>query len=66
MRVQSVLFGKNHTVHNAIQWLKEHGYHHNKIDKTKHFLRFRQFNPIAGSRYRTITLPNNILLITIY
>ena len=54
--IQSVLFDRKYFTHyTAVQWLSRHGYKHYKIDKTPHYLRYRQFNPSPYKRYRIIS-----------
>lgn len=52
--IQSVLFDKRKgwKYHDAIQWIKQHGYHNKKVDETIHYLRFRQKAPKKGNHYR--------------
>lgn len=64
MPVQSILFPRGvFTEVHAKKWLQMHGYHATKVDITEHFLRFRQFDPIPGSRYYTKVLPNGVELV---
>jgi hypothetical protein len=44
--IQSILFNKHiYTKKQALDFLKHHGYNHNKIDITPNFYRFRQIDP---------------------
>ena len=55
-KVQSILFNRKYfTIPVAIQWLSRNGYKHYKVDKTDHYLRFRQHDPKPNKRYRIIT-----------
>jgi hypothetical protein len=55
-RVQSVLLDRDYfTLKSAINWIKSHGFVHKKVDKTKRYYRFRQFNPRSDRSYRTIS-----------
>jgi hypothetical protein len=64
MRIQSVLFDKNkYSRQQAIQWLEDHGFQHYKIDVTKRYYRFRQFNPNYKHRYRIKTITKGIKFI---
>ena len=63
MLVQSVVFPKDKfTQGEALRWLIDHGYKHEKIDITPNTYRFRQHNPIRDSYYAK-TLPNGVILI---
>jgi hypothetical protein len=54
--IQSVLFDRDYfTLRSAIKWLKDHGFVHDKLHKTKRYYRFRQFTPRKDRRYRTIS-----------
>ena len=65
--IQSVLFdNKTYTVAQAKEWLKNHKMKYGKVDKTENMLRFRQFNPVKSSTYRTKQLPDGIALILEY
>ena len=51
--VQSVIFKKTKwTSHDAIRWLKDHGFKYMKIDETPHTYRFRQIEPNKNAIYR--------------
>ena len=66
-RIQSVLFPidafSNYT---AKKWLEVHGLTHYKVDVTKRYRRYRQYDPTDEERYVTKTLPNRIKLILGY
>ena len=65
--IQSVLFdNKTYTVAQAKEWLKKHKMKHGKVDKTENKIRFRQFDPVKSSTYRTKQLPNGIALVLEY
>jgi hypothetical protein len=38
----------------AFQWIKDHGFRAIKVELTKNYYRFRQFNPSRLKRYRII------------
>ena len=45
-KIQSILFDKhNYTIRDALHFLTEHKYKHNKVDETDEFYRFRQIEP---------------------
>jgi len=46
----------------AIDWVRDHQYHHHKLDITDRFFRFRQHAPEHG-RYYTVTLKNGVELV---
>jgi hypothetical protein len=53
--IQSVLFDRDYfTLKSAIKWLKDHGFVHEKLHKTKKYYRFRQFKPRRDREHRTI------------
>jgi len=55
--IQSMVFNKNKwNQDQAIQFLEKHNLKHTKIDKTKQALRFRQFNPKQGLKFRTVDM----------
>ena len=61
--LQTILIPRsNFTLDQAIEWLKQHGHSHKKVDETEHFYRFRQLPP-GFNRYYTKTLPNGIELV---
>jgi len=44
--IQSILFDKHlWSLQDAIMFLEEHGYKHNKVDETDQYFRFRQISP---------------------
>ena len=65
MPVQTVLVPKTFPREKARRWVASHGYRADKIDETPLYYRFRQFPPKSGS-WRTATLPNGVLLVTLY
>jgi len=66
-RVQTVLFPKSKfSVATAIEWLKKHNYKHKDVDMGDHYLRFRQHQPVPGTRYITKTLPNGVEIVIGY
>jgi hypothetical protein len=63
-RIQSVLFTRERwNTDSAIVWLRRHQLRSTKVDVTDRFLRFRQYDPQPGERYRTITLDGGIEMI---
>jgi hypothetical protein len=58
--IQSLLFDKQWTVPEAKQWAHEHGYRSGKVHETDNYIRLRQFEPVAGTEKRTITLGQGI------
>ena len=66
-KIQSILFNRKYFgTYSALQWLVSHGYKHNKIDKTDHYLRFRQHDPKPNKRYRIITFSPTIKAVIEY
>jgi hypothetical protein len=66
-KVQSVLIPRDKfTVTQARRWVREHGYEIIKIDITTNYYRFRQRDPIACMKYRTLRLPNGVKLVREY
>jgi hypothetical protein len=64
--IQSVIFKKpKWTVDTAIDWLDSHKYIHPKVDEEPNTLRFRQSEPIEGTKYRTKTLGKSGILFNI-
>ena len=47
----------------AVEWLKENNFVHEKIDATPNYYRFRQHTPRRGVRYRTIPLDDGVLAV---
>lgn len=64
--VQSVLIPVNFGLEYSINWLDAYGYKHYKIDVTKRFFRFRQFDPHPNKKKRNFRLSNGIELILEY
>ena len=70
--LQSVLFDRHlWTLEDAILFLKEHKYKHNKVDETNHYFRFRQISPDTLRKkgfhiFRNKKLKNGISLILGY
>lgn len=61
---QSVVFPKSmFTEKEAVEWLKKHDYVGVEVDEKPNYLRFRQYDPKEGERYRTVMLPNHIQLV---
>jgi hypothetical protein len=61
--IQSVLVPKTWTRPEAATWIHNHGYVIKKVDVTVNFYRFRQVEPIKGSYYTNLRLPNGVELI---
>jgi len=62
--VQSVIFNKNKfTLKSATKWIMNHGYTIGRVDITKNYFRFRQFNPHKNKKYRIKTLTDDIKLV---
>ena len=60
-KIQSLLFNKKYfNIRSAVEWLIYHGYKHYKVDVTRNYIRFRQFDPSPYKRYRLIELNNSI------
>jgi hypothetical protein len=59
-KVQSLLFDKQWTVHEARQWARDHGYRNGKVHETDNYIRLRQFEPVSGTEKRTITFGQGI------
>lgn len=67
--VQSVLLKKEKFAkHEALDWIRKHGYKADKIDETNDYYRFRQQEPqhSVSLRYRTIPLQDIGNLVMIY
>ena len=55
-KIQSILFNRKYFTHyKAIQWLSQNGFKYFKVDKTDHYLRYRQFDPKSYKKYRIIS-----------
>jgi hypothetical protein len=63
IKIQSILFKKDYTKKDAINWLKNHGYKYSKIDETDNFYKTKQFPPRKDKKYRTLTPTPGIRLI---
>lgn len=50
------------SVTEAIEWVRDHQYHHHKLDITGNYYRFRQHAPVRGSYY-TVSLKNGVQLV---
>lgn len=62
-KIQAVLFPKSHYKKvDCIEWLKNHKYTPLKEHTTEHYYRYRLLVP-NFTRYRSIVLPNHIVLI---
>lgn len=58
--IQSIVFKKpKWDVDKCIDWLKKHGYVHEKIDETKNTYRSRQVEPIKNGKYRMKAIGKN-------
>ncbi len=69
--VQTVLLKRNKfTQSQAIQWILDHNYHYKKLDITKDYFRFRQYDPEpflkAHYRPRSISLGDDGYLVIMY
>jgi hypothetical protein len=54
-KIQSVLLSRRYfTMQQAFQWIRDHGFKAKKVDVTKNYYRFRQFNPSRLKQYRII------------
>lgn len=55
--VQSVIIPTSlYSLKQAHEWLELHGFKSDKIRKTKHFYRFRQYNPKKNTKHRILRL----------
>jgi len=67
MSVQSIIFNKNmYSVNDAMHWLLIHGYRYIKVDETKSYYRFRQYNPKHNEYYRVVAITPSIKFIMGY
>jgi hypothetical protein len=58
--IQSIVFKKpKWTIDKCIEWLKAHGYVHEKIDEMTNTYRFRQLEPIKNAKYRMKAIGKN-------
>ena len=60
MAVQSVIFNRHfYTLNQMLKWLEKNNYLNVKrVDITKNFYRFRQFEPNKNRQYRIYKIPN--------
>ena len=69
--IQSILFNKNdYSILEAVKWLKLHKFKVHRLDITKHFLRFRQYEPIylknrGFTHYANKFIENNKIILVI-
>ena len=59
--IQSVLISRQYyTKQKAIEWIINNNFKYYKLDITKNYYRFRQFDPLQNKNYRTINLKPGI------
>lgn len=62
--VQSVIFNKSKfTLNSASSWIIKNGFKIGRVDITKNYYRFRQYNPSKNKKYRIKTLTSSIKLV---
>lgn len=55
-----------YTPSSAKRWLRRHNFYYGKIDKTKNWYRFRQFEPPRNGKFRTKSVTADIKFIMWY
>jgi hypothetical protein len=66
-QVQSVLFDRAlFTKAKATRWLRAHGFIVRRVDVTANRLRYRQVEPVAGSRYAIRHIKDGVELVIMY
>lgn len=63
MPVQTILVPAQWGIDRAVRWLDKHHYVHYKVDYAGNYMRFRQQEPIKGSRYATEVLSNGVHIV---
>lgn len=62
--IQTVLVHRcNRTLKDAEKWIEDHGFKNKKVDETRNYYRFRQYDPKHFKHFKTIDVGDKVLIV---